>query len=94
MNVDAFMPVLGAVVSCLAIGGAIWKIVSWHNDIVSRIDAIAAESKHQHELQHQQIEAVREDLRDFKESTQRNFSKVFSRIDDLAERVAKLEGKS
>ena len=94
MGMNSLQTALAAIVSCIVIGGTIWRIVSWHNDLVSHLDQNAADLKHQHELQNQQIEAVREDLREFKAESKRNFSKVFSRIDDIAERVAKLEGKS
>ena len=61
---------------------------------MARIDAIAAESKHQHEMQAEQLRSVQEELKEFKDESKRNFSKVFARIDDLAERVARLEGKN
>ena len=76
-----------------AAAGAVWRIVSWHNDLVAKIDAIAAESKHQHELQAEQLRSVQEELKEFKAESKRNFTKLYSRIDDLSERLARLEGK-
>ena len=94
MDTQAFAAPLAAVVSCLVIGGVIWKVVSWHNDIVAKIDSIAAESKHQHELQSEQIRSLQAETTEFKAEVKRNFAKVFARIDDIAERVARLEGRS
>ena len=85
--------VLGVIVSALTIGGAIWRAVSWHNALVAKIDAFAAEAKHQHELQAEQLRSVQRELTDFKSESKRNFAKLYDRLEDLGQRIARLEGK-
>ena len=85
--------ILSAAALVGAAAGAVWRMVTWHNNLVSRMEAIASDAKHQHELQASQLESVQNELTEFKQESKRNFTKVFERIDDLAERVARLEGK-
>ena len=84
---------LTPILAALGIAGVIWRAVSWHNGLVAKIDAIAAESKHQHELQAEQLRSVQAELAEFKDESKRNFTKLYSRIDDLSERIARLEGR-
>lgn len=88
-SVDTMAIILGA----LTIAGAIWKAVSWHNNLVAKIDAIAAEAKHQHEMQAEQLRSVQSELSEFKSESKRNFTRIFERLDDLTQRIARLEGK-
>ena len=84
---------LGAIAIALTIAAFIWRAVSWHNDLVAKIDAIGAEAKHQHEMQAEQLRSVQDELKEFKSESKRNFGRIFERIDDLTQRIARLEGK-
>ena len=92
-GMDLSVEALGVAVAVLTLGAFFWKVVSWHNDIVARLEASAADSKHQHDLQSEQIRSIQSELAEFKEETRRNFTKVYDRLDNLGERIARLEGK-
>ena len=83
---------LGIAVALLALAGGIWKAVSRHNGLVAKIDAASAAAKHQHEEQAAQLRSIQSELKEFKESTSKNFARIYERLDDLNTRVSRLEG--
>ena len=85
---------IGPAAGAAALLGVGWRVVSWHNELVAKIDQYAADAKHQHELQADQIDHLRADLGEFKEESRRNFTTVFDQLKDMDRRLSRLEGKS
>ena len=84
--------IAGGVLALFGIAGGIWQAVSWHNGLVAKIDAAAAASKAQHDLQAQQLDSIQNELKEHKESCAEHFKTIYSELRELRTAVAKLEG--
>ena len=87
---EAIAGILGA----LGIFGFAWRAVSWHNSLVAKIDAAAADAKSQHEIQSGQIGSIQRELTEFKSECRRNFKDIYDRLGGVEKGLARLEGKS
>ena len=78
----------------LGIAGFVWHAISRYNSLEAKVDAAAAEARAQHNAQAQQLASIQHELTEAKEESRRNTAKVFERLEDQGQRIARLEGRS
>ena len=67
----------------IALGGLAWKASAKIAHLESSVTILSGK-----------LESVQHELTEFKSESKRNFTRLYERVDEISERVAKLEGRA